>query len=217
MAAAPAGAATSGKLYACYSDKTKALYYSKPGTKCAKGFTQISWNKQGPQGAQGAQGSPGPQGPAGAVTGYTDAKSGAAISLPATSSGGGVPVTVASVLPSAAGSYAVNAMALESGNGGYVRCYDRALSSQGASGGATAIASATAAGFATLPTNGILHAGPTLPILEICRVTDLKPPQHGRVETAQLTAVQLSTAHKSGSLKPANRFSLPKLRRAKSK
>lgn len=65
MAAAPAGAATSGKLYACYSDKTKALYYSKPGAKCAKGFTQISWSKQGPQGAQGARGAQGPQGSGG--------------------------------------------------------------------------------------------------------------------------------------------------------
>jgi hypothetical protein len=62
VAATPAGAASSGKLYACYSDKTKSLYYSKPGAKCAKGFTQISWNKQGPQGARGSQGIQGAQG-----------------------------------------------------------------------------------------------------------------------------------------------------------
>src|SRR5581483_10740058 len=89
MAAAPAGAATSGKIYACYSDKTKALYYAT-STKCKTGFTSISWNQQGPQGAQGAkgaqgsqgsqggQGSQGPQGsagargPAGGGAGYSD-------------------------------------------------------------------------------------------------------------------------------------------------
>ena len=65
IAAGPAAASGSSTIYACYSDKTKALYYSKPGATCATGLTRISWNKQGPQGAQGSQGvagSPGSQG-----------------------------------------------------------------------------------------------------------------------------------------------------------
>ena len=235
IAAAPAGASASGTIYACYSDKTKALYYSKAGATCASGFTRISWNTQGPQGARGAQGAQGPQGvqggqgpqgakgsrgaqgPAGVVSGYTQVKSGN-VSLPATSDETGTPVTVASVLPSVAASYAVDGMAVATpGTGGFVKCSNRALSSKGASGGGTAAASTNFSGTATLGTDGILHAGPTLPILEICRTDDTVPPHNGVVRRTQLTAVQLSTAHKSGSLKPANKFSLPKLRRAKSK
>jgi hypothetical protein len=53
IAAGPVDAATnSGKVYACYSDRTNALYYSNPTTKCGAGFTRISWSKRGPQGAQ---------------------------------------------------------------------------------------------------------------------------------------------------------------------
>ena len=104
LAAAPAGAATSGKVYACYSDKTKALYYAT-SSKCKTGFTSISWNQQGPQGpqgargAQGAQGHQGPQGAVGAVAGYTKSHNGS-FPLPVNTSAHGSPVVVASMTPS---------------------------------------------------------------------------------------------------------------------
>jgi hypothetical protein len=66
-AALPAGAATVGKIYACYSDSTKKLFYlNYPKVKnCPAGQTRLSWNGQGPQGSQGKRGAPGPQGSAG--------------------------------------------------------------------------------------------------------------------------------------------------------
>lgn len=236
MAATPAGAATSGKLYACYSDKTKALYYSKPGAKCATGFTQISWNKQGPQGPQGAQGSPGAQGtqgaqgsqgpqgakggrgaqgPAGAVAGFTRSVN-SMVTLPANTSEGGTPVVADTFSPSVKASYAVNAMAQGSpGTGGFFTCVDHASNSTGGSGGYTDQVSTNFGGEAVLATNGILRAGPKSPIKEICRTDDTS--HNGRLFRAQITAVQLSAGHTASLLKPTNKFSLPKLRRAKSK
>jgi hypothetical protein len=49
MAAPTAGVAASSKVYACYSDKTNALYYAT-SAKCKTGFTSISWNQQGLRG-----------------------------------------------------------------------------------------------------------------------------------------------------------------------
>jgi collagen triple helix repeat protein len=66
-AAHAAGAATTGKIYACYSDSTKKLFYlNYPKVKnCPAGQTRLSWNAQGPQGSQGSRGARGPQGSAG--------------------------------------------------------------------------------------------------------------------------------------------------------
>ena len=224
IAAGPAGASASGTIYACYSDKTKALYYSKSTAKCATGFTRISWNTQGPQGPQGAQGAQGPQGakgkqgaqgPAGAVAGFTKSSNGA-FALPPTTSEGGTPVVVDSFMPSIKASYAVNGMADGvPGSGGNVVCVDHASNSTGGSGGYTDQVSTDFGGTAALATNGILRAGPASPIKEICRTDDTT--KSGLVRRAQITAVQLTAGHQLGALKPANKFSLPKLRRAKSK
>jgi Collagen triple helix repeat (20 copies) len=67
-AAGPAGAATTTKIYACYSDTTDALSYLNfpTKTKCAGGETRISWNVSGPQGARGARGAQGTKGASGA-------------------------------------------------------------------------------------------------------------------------------------------------------
>jgi hypothetical protein len=214
MAAGPAGASSSGKIYACYSDKTQALYYSKPSARCGKGFTRVSWNThgpQGPQGAQGAQGFRGAKGPqgvqgqAGAIAGYTKSANGA-FPLPATASAHASPVVVASVIPSAAASYAVNGMAVGTpGAGGDLICVEKTLSSQGATVGSTDEASTDYGGTAMVATNGILHGGPSSPIREICMTGDTT--KSGKVRRAQLTAVQLSTAHKLGPRKPSNKFS----------
>jgi Collagen triple helix repeat (20 copies) len=65
--ALPASAATAGKIYACYSDSTKKLFYlDYPKVKnCPAGQTRLSWNAQGRQGPQGNRGARGPQGSAG--------------------------------------------------------------------------------------------------------------------------------------------------------
>ena len=57
--------ATTGTIYACYSNTTKALSETTKAKGCKTGFTELSWNAKGPQGAQGAKGATGPQGPAG--------------------------------------------------------------------------------------------------------------------------------------------------------
>ncbi|HZO78445.1 MAG TPA: hypothetical protein VFB39_10405 [Solirubrobacteraceae bacterium] len=62
FAAGPAAASGPPTIFACYSDKTKALYYSSPHALCKPGFTRLGWNAEGPQGQQGAQGAKGAQG-----------------------------------------------------------------------------------------------------------------------------------------------------------
>jgi hypothetical protein len=56
---------TTGTIYACYSNTTKALSETTKSAGCKSGFTELSWNAKGPQGAKGAQGATGPQGPQG--------------------------------------------------------------------------------------------------------------------------------------------------------
>ena len=57
---------TSGVIYACYSNSTKALSETTKSAGCKTGFTELSWNAKGPQGAIGPQGPAGPQGAKGA-------------------------------------------------------------------------------------------------------------------------------------------------------
>jgi hypothetical protein len=143
------------------------------------------------------------------VAGYTKSANGS-FPLPATTSEGGTPVVVDSFTPSVRGNYTVNAMAVGSPglNGGLI-CVGHAASVDGASGGYTAQASTDFGGRTTLALNGILRAGPSIAIKEICRTDDTS--HNGKVARAQITAVQVSAGHKSGPVKPANSFSLPKL------
>jgi hypothetical protein len=53
---------TTGTIYACYSNTTKALFQTTKTAGCKTGFTELSWNAKGPQGAPGPQGAQGPQG-----------------------------------------------------------------------------------------------------------------------------------------------------------
>jgi hypothetical protein len=57
---------TTGTIYACYSNTTKALFQTTKTAGCKTGFTELSWNAKGPQGAQGPQGPQGAQGAKGA-------------------------------------------------------------------------------------------------------------------------------------------------------
>ena len=56
---------TTGTIYACYSNTTKALSETTKTAGCKTGFTELSCNAKGPQGPQGPQGAKGAQGPAG--------------------------------------------------------------------------------------------------------------------------------------------------------
>jgi hypothetical protein len=56
---------TTGTIFACYSNTTKALFRTTKTAGCKTGFTELSWNAMGPQGPQGPQGAKGAQGPAG--------------------------------------------------------------------------------------------------------------------------------------------------------
>jgi hypothetical protein len=74
--AASGGFTSGGQLRACVHGNG-SLTLLKPGKKCRKGQTSVSWNQQGRQGAkgllgsQGAKGASGTQGPAG-VAGPSD-------------------------------------------------------------------------------------------------------------------------------------------------
>jgi hypothetical protein len=191
--------AAGGKIFACYSKKTKVLSYSK-SHKCAKGSAKISWNKtgprgpagkngtngangaQGPQGAQGAQGAPG----AGTVASTRYASS--------TGFGSYSTQPVAILTPAAAGNYAVNGMATFSTYDNQVGCYAGALSSKGAVVSSTAEAFTGQGGGFTGndETNGIVHGGPSSPIELICSTSN----DGMSVRDAALTAVELQTANR---------------------
>jgi len=106
---------TTGTIYACYSNTTKALFQTTKTAGCKTGFTELSWNATGPQGPQGApgpqgakgpqgtkgpQGAPGPQGPPGAIADFTTQRT----SIPL-----GSQTVVASVTPVSSGMYNVTA------------------------------------------------------------------------------------------------------------
>jgi Collagen triple helix repeat (20 copies) len=64
-AGAPHTTTTTGTIYACYSNTTKALSETTKAKGCKTGFTELSWNAKGPQGPKGPQGAKGPRGSAG--------------------------------------------------------------------------------------------------------------------------------------------------------
>jgi hypothetical protein len=116
---------TSGVIFACYSNTTKALFRTTKTAGCKTGFTELSWNAKGPQGpqgpqgprgpqgakgpqgpagpqgAQGAQGATGPQGPPGAIADFTTQTR---VAIPLRTS-----TVVASVTPASSGMYNVTA------------------------------------------------------------------------------------------------------------
>jgi hypothetical protein len=113
---------TSGVIYACYSNTTKALTHTTKTAGCKTGFTELSWNAKGPQGPQGAtgpqgakgpqgatgpqgakgpQGATGPQGPPGAIADFTTQTSDVFI--------GTSPTVIASLAPASVGMYNVTA------------------------------------------------------------------------------------------------------------
>ena len=129
---------TSGTIYACYSNTTKALSETTKAIGCKSGFTELSWNAKGPQGAKGAQGATGPQGAAGpqgakgaqGATGPQGAPgpsagnaverfSGSPIGF-----GSEVSTIVASIAPAVGGAFIVNGTATgqKFSSGGFLAC-----------------------------------------------------------------------------------------------
>ena len=45
---APGTTTTTGTIYACYSHTTKTLTHTTKARGCTTGFTELSWNTQGP-------------------------------------------------------------------------------------------------------------------------------------------------------------------------
>lgn len=240
LAAGPAGAATPSKLYACYSDKTKALYYSKPGAKCATGFTQISWNKVGPQGAQGKpgaqgsqglqgvpgtqgnQGNQGAQGARGTQGGQgsqgnqgSPGPAGAVAGYTKTAAPGVIAKSVSTVVdsftPSTSGYFAIDGAATVSPrSGAYAVCRNGVQGAASTENQFDNIDGHTM----VIATNGIVHAKTGEAIEEVCQAVG----GTASITDVQMTAVQLSSHHIFGPVaKPRNRITLGKARARKSK
>jgi hypothetical protein len=201
---APAAATTTGTIYACYSNTTKALSETTKTAGCKTGFTELSWNAKGPQGPQGAtgpqgpagpqgakgpQGATGPQGPPGAIADFT-AQRRSTIRL-------GASTVVASVTPTALGAYNVTATEFAATllSFGVVECsiVDHSFSGHNVSpvwaGGAALHPhfSTTTAG------TGAVIGGPSSPIELICGVPNSTSDVN--VSRADVTAVQVSSVN----------------------
>jgi hypothetical protein len=220
-AASNAPATTTGTIFACYSNTTKALSETTKTAGCKTGFTELSWNAKGPQGPQGA---PGPQGAKGAqgvqgpqgATGPQGAK-GAAGPQGATGAQGatgpqgppgaiadfttqhikaniGTSTVIASVTPASSGMYNVTAneaVAAISSLASWVCTIGRRLSNG-------AFASPVPAGQFSGPTGifdaggtGAVFGGPLSPIEIVCSTLG----GGKRVFEADLTATRVSSVN----------------------
>jgi hypothetical protein len=109
------GQASTGTIKACYltssTSAPQTLKRVSSSASCPKGYSSLTWNKQGPagpagpKGATGAKGATGPQGPAGIAVGLSDTSNPAVVldqadTLSPVLSAGTVPTT---------GTYYVNA------------------------------------------------------------------------------------------------------------
>jgi Collagen triple helix repeat (20 copies) len=205
--------AAGGKIFACYSKKTKVLKHASKA-HCPKGSKLVAWNSSGPQGAPGAQGhagangvngaqgaqgkagaqgAPGAQGPAGTQAGYANERFGGFSSPIRSSISPGSFVTIASVTPASSGSFAVEgqvALATPANNGGYCWARDSKSSSSTPEG----FDFASAGRDIDVPTTGILKADPTHPIQLVC----FAPSSNSKsIEAlnAGLTATRVSSGH----------------------
>jgi hypothetical protein len=139
------------------------------------------------------------------VAGYVTYK--ANVSLPKSTQ-----KVVASLKPFQKASYEVVATATVS-TLGHAWCLAETVSSMGGSIGRTEAIFDGHAGEDPIAANGIVPGGPNSPIEEVCRVGSYAGSTAGNAVTTNLTAVQLSVGNHQSALKPANKFSLPKLRR----
>jgi hypothetical protein len=190
--------AASGVVHACYNKSTHVLKYSKKAS-CASGTKAVSWSKQGTPGHQGAKGAQGAQGGTGPAVGWANEQ----FSVDRFFSSGS-PAVAASFTPASAGYFAVRGFAdiYPDVSSRRYHCWD-----QGGTGGgnSTPFDSAWAIHhdeitFA-IPTGGIITAGPTKPVYEMCSGDS------GYVySTAEVTGIHLATAHATTASKSRSRL-----------
>ena len=197
---------TTGTIYACYSNTTKALFQTTKSVGCKTGFTELSWNAKGPQGPPGPQGAKGAPGPAGAIAAYFHYGS------TFTSLVAGVPTVVATIVPDSAGEFVANAQATMAGNGGAF-CWMQDVSPGGGVFSPTPLAKNIQKGTPrafTVPTTGAFFATSRSPIEELCQhTTSTSKSVVGFSDTA-ITVTRVSTAQQQApAARPRHRFTKP--------
>jgi hypothetical protein len=214
---------TSGTIFACYSNTTKALFRTTKTAGCKTGFTELSWNAKGPQGAQGAvgpqgakgaQGAAGPQGAKGAqgAAGPQGAPGPAAGNATGRFSSNpiffsaGVSTVVASIAPPQGGLFLVNATATgqKFSSGGFLAC--RLVNESLRTG---SLFSPTPYGYnntgftyGTAAENGAMFASASDPIQERCITNAISG---ASVITATINDTLVTSLNGAKNHKPAHR------------
>ena len=202
-AAGPPKITTTGTIYACYSNTSKALFQTTKTAGCKTGFTELSWNAKGPQGArgpqgpqgakgatgpQGAKGATGPQGPPGAIADFTTQT---AIGIPIRFS-----TVLVSVTPTTAGMYNVTDTwaAFDSATSTSMNCSIVRHSSGGSNvspvNGGTILEGKKLIGDGA--GTGAVFGGPRSPIELVCTVAGNSSTFAGK---ADMTAVRVSSVN----------------------
>jgi len=235
---------TSGVIFACFSNTTKALSETTKAKGCKTGFTELSWNAKGPQGArgatgpQGAKGATGPQGPAGpqgakgaqgatgpqgaagppgAIADFTSDRS---LITPV-----GTSTVLASVTPASAGEFNVTATEAIGRSSGPAHWSCDVVRHTSVGSNVSPFPAGfvrTAAGFADAAGTGPVFASPASPIQLICTASTTSL----QADNADLTATRVSSLNGAAVTgKPAHprifnhfkpRLSLPAARHARS-
>lgn len=183
--AASGGFSSHGQLRACVRGNG-GLTLLKPGKKCKKGQTSVSWNQQGRPGAKGASGlaGAGTQGPAGAVgpsDGFVARQSGTT-TLPA---GKATAVVQLSLAPSTG--YIVTGAA-ELGNNGLTPGLVNCTLSDGAN---TSSGSTSLAGSATFQQTLTLTGSTSGGVMTL----SCNPENAGQARNGVITAVRVGALH----------------------
>jgi hypothetical protein len=224
---------TSGTIYACYSNTTKALSETTKAKGCKSGSTELSWNAKGPQGPEGPQGAKGPAGPQGprgvqgargaqGVTGPQGAQgppgpeviAGYAVNAHIASSFNGLSgsMTVASRAPASSGEFIVNGAVANSG--GTIHglptswgCRIVRLSLNGKSLSPTAWGMTDGHNIGTVATTGAVFATPQSPLLMRCRAVSGSVSEiHGAMTAVKITSLNGGPAAPPAHPQIANRI-----------
>ena len=230
---APPTSLSSGVVYACYSDSTKALSETTKAKGCKTGFTELSWNAKGPQGPQGPEGAKGAAGPQG-VRGAQGARGPQGVAGPQGSQGPPGPeaihgyvvnariassfdglsgsMTVASVAPASSGEFMVNGDVANGGGTAHGApiswgCHIVKLSLNGK------LLSGTPWGYAdghtvdTVATTGAVFAGPQSPLVMRCdTVSGSLSEIHGAMTAIKITSLNGAPAAPPAHPQIANHF-----------
>lgn len=216
-AAAGPPAVTSGVIYACYSNTTKAIVHTTQAKGCKPGQTKLSWNAKGPQGPRGARGLRGARGPQSSASNAT-ATYYAYEKKPMPLKGGSV--VVARITPNSHGHYIVNAQATLSGRGNAM-CHVGVVGANSTSNehSQTPLVKNFQAGTQrtyTLPMTGVvetfkLASGSQSTIIEFCKRTGSTKGSSVTLLDGAMTVTKVSSATKQDTPPgtPRHRFVKP--------